>query len=207
MQGVEVVDDPAAADLVWTAADGIVRHKVGGVVAENVDATLLRAVVGKWLALEVLKNASPEVVDAEITTGNETYKRGEKVALSIKGAGHPFLTVFNLPPSGRVDFLSPAKGQEKVDFRGKAMNEEFVVADPPFGAEHIVAILSDEPLLELQAGLQQMKKPADMVVLAAMLQAGLAGKKVAIGIAPLYTSGAGCRRSADGPRCIVERSN
>jgi hypothetical protein len=207
MPGLEVVADAAAADLVWNPADRTVTHRIGGKVAEGVDAPLLRAVVAKWLALEVLKRASDEAVAAEITTGGEVHKRGQKVGLSIKGAVHPFLTVFNLPPSGRVDFLSPAGGQEKADFRGRAMSEEFVVADPPFGAEHIVAILSDEPLLELQANLRGIKTAQDMPALPGILEAGLAGKKVAVGIAPLYTSGSSCKRALEGTRCFREYPN
>lgn len=207
MPGVALVADPADADLVFDVGARTVTHRIGGLVAEGVDPPLLRAVVAKWVALEVLKRASDEVVAAEITTGGEVHKRGQKVGLSIKGAVHPFLTVFNLPPSGRVDYLTPETGKEKADFRGRAMNEDFVVADPPFGAEHIVAILSDEPLVELQANLRGVKTPQDMPALPGILEAGLAGKRIAIGIAPLYTSGASCRRSLEGTRCFREYGN
>lgn len=204
LRGVEVVSDPASADLVWTLPTGIVRHRIGGVVAEGVDAALWPAVVAKWLSLEVLKAASKESVNAEITSGNHAYRRGERVRFEIRNNNRPFLTVFNLPPSGRVDYLLPSERERSKDWRNRAVSEDFVVKDPPFGAEHVVAILSNEPLTALQTRLMLIGSPERMMELPGLLENALGRAQIAVAIVPLYTSSTPCRKARDGPRCETE---
>ena len=56
----------------------------------------------------------------------------------------PYLTLFNLPPDGRVEFFMPANEKETdFDWRGRTMSERFKVDKPPYGAEHMVAILTE----------------------------------------------------------------
>ena len=51
---VEVVEDPAEAELIWSVTDETVTHRIGGVVASGIDAEKLDEVLAKWSALNWL---------------------------------------------------------------------------------------------------------------------------------------------------------
>jgi hypothetical protein len=108
---VTVVADKSQADVVWSA-DGKVEHVVGGVVAEDVDAQSIKGVVSKWAALKWLNHqAAPSPIPAKLIGGNQRYAIGELVEIEIEGAKYPHLTLFNLPPDGRVEFYVPDPGK------------------------------------------------------------------------------------------------
>jgi hypothetical protein len=65
----------------------------------------------------------------------------------------------------------------------------FEVKDPPFGAEHLIAILSDAPLDGLQAALSHMTSPNASVDLPVLLKTALSGQSISIGMAGVFTSG------------------
>ncbi len=189
---VEVVTDPARADLVWNRTTGVVEHRIGGPVAENVGSfDDLRAVLSKWSALAFLKdNAGVNPAELSLQSGNQTYRVGEQVHITMAEPALPYLTMFNLPPNGRVEFFLPANSREEaVDWRERVFSERFEVKNPPYGAEHLVAILTEEPMPALHAALKQMATPDKAAALADTLRSLLAGKRFQVGIAAIYTSG------------------
>jgi Caspase domain len=191
---VEVVADKTQADLIWSA-DGTVEHVVGGVVAENVDAAAIKGVASKWAALKWLKHqASLTPVQATLASGNQRYKVGDVVQIGISDAKYPHLTMFNLPPDGRVEFFipDPAKPQEAAqDWSLEPIHERFKVDKPPYGAEHMVAIFSKDDLADLHAALASMTTPARAEALRPMLEQALSGHDVQIGILDVYTGNGG----------------
>ncbi len=191
---VEVVADKTQADLVWSA-DGTVEHVVGGVVAEHIDAGGIKGVASKWAALKWLKHqASLVPVQATLASGNQRYKVGDVVQIGISDAKYPHLTLFNLPPDGRVEFFipDPAKPQEAAqDWSLEPIHERFKVDKPPFGAEHMVAIFSKDDLADLHAALASMTTPARAEALRPMLEQALSGHDVQIGILDIYTGNGG----------------
>lgn len=191
---VEVVADKTQADLVWSA-DGTVEHVVGGVVAEHIDAGGIKGVASKWAALKWLKHqASLAPVQATLASGNQRYKVGDVVQIGISDAKYPHLTLFNLPPDGRIEFFipDPAKPQEAAqDWSLEPIHERFKVDKPPFGAEHMVAIFSKDDLADLHAALASMTTPARAEALRPMLEQALSGHDVQIGILDIYTGNGG----------------
>lgn len=190
---LNIVTEKGAHDIVWSPATGTVEHILGGVVAENVDAARLPPILSKWAALKLLKPiAGRSPVNAEVLSGKQRYKKGQPIRVSVKGATHPSMTLFNLPPDGRVELFipDPARPAEAAtDWRGKKFAEQFKVDKPPYGAEHLVAIFSDEPLSELHAALKGMSRAEGAAALRAALEQSLAGKDVQVGILDIYTSG------------------
>ncbi len=105
---VTLVTDERQADLVWSVPKRTVEHVVGGVVAENVDATSIKGVVSKWAALKWLKEqAALNPAEADLASGNQRYAVGDHVKIELQGAKYPHLTLFNLPPDGHVEFFIP----------------------------------------------------------------------------------------------------
>lgn len=192
---VTVVADKATADLIWSVADGKVEHVVGGVVAENVDAQSIKGVVSKWAALKWLNHqAALSPTSAKLVTGNQRYAKGDRVEIAVEGAQYPHLTLFNLPPDGRVEFFipDPAKPAEATkDWSREGVHESFKVDKPPYGAEHMVAIFSKNDLADLHAALASMSTAERAEALRPLLEATLSGQEAQIGIVDIYTGAGG----------------
>lgn len=192
---VSVVSTGAQADVIWNTVTGVVEHVVGGVVAEHVGQQQIGAVLGKWAALKWLRHhAASDPVNVVLPHGNQRYARGQEVAVQISGARYPHLTMFNLPPDGRVEFFipDPLKAEEaREDWRGRTIKERFRVQNPPFGAEHLVAIFSSEILSALHAALAQMKTAGEAGALRKTLEAMLKNQEFQVGVLHVYTGAGG----------------
>lgn len=190
VEGAEIVTDLDSADLVYDSQARTVEKRVAGIVAEDVDADGLPGIVAKWRAIAYLKaSAAQGVVPFEVLGDPRTYERGERVTVELNGAEKPYMTLFNLPPNGRVEFLYPtATGERDEDWRGKPFSLPLVVRDPPFGSEHLIAVMSDEPLDALHTDLASLKSPDAAVALPEILSRALEGHAIAIGIADVFTS-------------------
>ena len=192
MTDVVVTKDVGSADLIWKRSSGVVEHRIGGPVAEDIASFAdIQPVLGKWVALGFLKhNAGENPATLKVKSGDQTYHRGERVHVEMTPTALPYLTMFNLPPNGRVEFFLPASAREaEVDYRERTFSERFEVKDPPFGAEHLVAILTEEPMPGLHAALKAMPTADKARGLGAALRSLLEGKKFQVGIAAIYTSG------------------
>jgi hypothetical protein len=195
LPSVSVVADKTQADLIWSVPRGTVEHIVGGVVAEHVDAESIKGVVSKWTALKWLKDqAALAPLPASLLSGNQRYAVGDHVKIEIQGAQYPHLTMFNLPPDGRVEFFIPdpnRPGEATKDWSTEPIHEEFKVDKPPYGAEHMVAIFSKDELPDLDAALASMTTPQRAEALRPMLEQALAGKDAQIGVIDIYTGAGG----------------
>jgi len=192
---VTVVADKANADLIWSVSDGTVEHVVGGMVAEDVDAQAIKGIVSKWAALKWLSHqAALSPVPAKLLTGNQRYAKGGRVEVEIEGAKYPHLTLFSLPPDGRVEFFIPdpnKPAEATKDWSRERVRETFQVDKPPYGAEHMVAIFSQKDLADLHAALSSMTTPQRAEALRPILEQALSGEAVQIGILDIYTGAGG----------------
>ena len=193
VDGVVAVGTEADADLVYDPAAGTVDHRVGGRVANGVTAATLPAVLSKWSALAFLKAAGSGAPAAlTVPSGNHTYREGDIVAVALDGVRLPYLTLFNLPPDGKVELFIPADAAETSrDWRGDRLAERFRVDRPPYGAEHLVAILTAEPAVALHAALRSMPTAEAAGGLAGVLRTTLAATPFQGGNARVYTEGGG----------------
>jgi hypothetical protein len=189
--GVEITEEEAEADLIWDAAAGTVDHRIGGRVAEGVDIGGIAQVLSKWSALAFITEQTGEnPVALSTPSGNKTYKRGETVDIALDGVRLPYLTLFNLPPNGRVEYFYPASEEEvTTDWRERRFRQSFRVDRPPYGAEHLVAILTEEPAHALTQSLRSMSGSDLAEGLAAILIQTLRDTPFQAGVVGIYTSG------------------
>src|SRR5260221_9348150 len=119
---------------------------------------MIPGVLSKWTTLAFIKAATAaSPIAFKLLTGNQTYTLGTTVEVVMSGAQYPYLTLFSLPPDGSVDYFLPAKPDDlKVDWRNRTFDEKFKVDHPPYGAEHMVAILTAQPVPALDEALRQM---------------------------------------------------
>lgn len=182
-----------APDLIWDMKAHTVTQRIGGVVAENVETYDIDTIVAKWVALDLIKHAMGNTApNMDVVSGLKTYARGEEVRIRISGARQPYLTIFNLPPNGRVELLYPDPknaAEVNADWRGRPVDQNFFVDRPPFGAEHLVAIFSSKPQEKLHAALARMDDRSQAVHLPEALRDSLAGLDIQTGVMPIYTGG------------------
>ena len=191
IKGVSVVSDQARADLVWFARKGQIVHRIGGVVAENVTDKSIVPILTKWSTLKWLKSEmARDPISATLTKGNQRYERGSIVEIEMTGARLPYLTLFNMPPNGRVEFLIPGTNRPDLvrkNWANQTFRNSFRVDRPPFGAEHLVAIYTEEVLSELHTLLAAMSTPDKAINLKKILQEVLKDKKFQITVLDIYT--------------------
>ena len=111
--GALIVPDEARAELVYDGARRTVERRVAGIVAEGVDPAGLAGIVAKWRAIDLLKaGAAHNLVAFEVASGSRIYRRGETLDVLLMPSTQHYLTLFNLPPNGRVELLYPATPAE-----------------------------------------------------------------------------------------------
>jgi hypothetical protein len=178
-------------DLVWNVAAGTVEHVVGGRVAENVTPATIGPILGKWAALKWLQeSARGTPAEFQVLTGHQRYAVGQRIDVTLKGMRLPYLTLFNLPPDGRVEFFI-RPNEVTTDWRDKAPAFQFEPKDPPFGAEHMVAILTAEVMTDLQRALQAMTTADRALGLRQVLEQMLGGREFQLGEVGIYTGEGG----------------
>jgi len=189
--GVVLTREEGEADLIWDRAAGIVEHRIGGRVAEHVEDAAMPAILSKWSALAFIKERmAADPVALAVPSGGKVYHPGDSVDLAMTGERLPYLTLFNLPPDGRVEFFWPLSDKEATtDWRGRPFAEHFRVDRPPYGAEHIVAVLTAEPASALHAALKAMPNAASAGGLAATLRGLLGTTDFQAGLVSVYTKG------------------
>lgn len=188
-KGVTATDNQAEADLIYDADKGTIDHRVGGRVAENIRPDQAGPIFAKFETLAWLKAvAAVDPVSARVVSGNQAHAKGERVQIRIDGARLPYLTLFNLPPDGRVEFYLPdGPDAAKKSYIGQAIQETFQVDKPPYGAEHMVAIFSAEVLTSLHQALRQMGSADRAAALPDVLPGLLEGKDIQVGVLDIYT--------------------
>lgn len=191
---VEKSADEKSADLIFDAASGRLDSRVGGTVAEGLDAETVKPVIAKFAVLKWLRLQSAEAgIDARVVSGDQRYKPGDKVKVEMGQPTHPFLTLFNLPPDGKVEFFLPNSDdpiESAKDWRtGKPFSSEFKVDKPPYGAEHLVAIYTDEPLDGLVQVMPDMTTGEKAIPLLGLLQQALKDRPFEVAIVDIYTGG------------------
>ena len=191
IKGITLVSKAQDADIIWNVARRTVEHTVGGRVAENVTSQSVRAVISKWAAVKYLKGQmirSP--VNAKLLKGGQRYRRNQLVEIEVDNIKYPYLTLFNLPPDGKVEFFLPAPNRPADatrDWTNGKYQQKFRVSNPPYGAEHLVSIYSDQVLNGLHAALQTMKRPKDAEALRTVLEQALKSRKYQVGVLGIYT--------------------
>ncbi|MFO1170314.1 MAG: caspase family protein [Hyphomicrobiaceae bacterium] len=187
----EVTGDAASADIIWNRETGTVAHRIGGEVASGVDEAGIKPILAKFAVLKWLKvNAAQDPVNAGLASGDKRYPPGDTVEIAVTGAEQPYLTMFNMPPDGRVEYFYPSASnpdEAEKDWRGNTLKERFKVDHPPYGAEHLVSIFTDRPVPELHAVLSAMKTAEDASALQGVLEQVLSKHPFQVGVIDIYT--------------------
>ncbi|MBJ7377931.1 MAG: hypothetical protein JHC60_14060, partial [Sphingobium sp.] len=201
-----ILTDGQGADFVWDARAQAMLRRTGDIVAQNVKSPAqVRGVIDKWAALEALRpllsERSARLMVGPLDNGAR-YPSGAPVTLALApvqaqtgdGAVAPgphYATVFNIASDGTVQRLFPVAAS---DGKGElAAGQLLPVLDsqviPPFGADHVVALVTPRPPDDFRLLLRTVENQRAAARLVGPIRdlIARAGAQASLSIGELYT--------------------
>jgi caspase domain-containing protein len=153
IQTVQPTDNP---DLIWDP----VSHDViawGDVIAYGVDVTDLSTVVERTAAIRVLKRfatQSPQVM--RVSPDDRQHRNDQTVEIDLSDVSARAVVLFNVSGDGTIQMLYPI-GSDASPAQTANVRLPLRVREP-FGAEQIVAITSQQRMVDLEQVLLQLNR-------------------------------------------------
>ena len=152
-QAVRPTDNP---DLIWDP----VSHDViawGDVVAYGVDLADLPTVIDRTVAIRTLKGIatqSPQVM--RVLPDDRLHHNDQTVNIDLSEVGGRAVVLFNVSGDGTIQMLYPI-GSDASPVRLANLRLPLRVREP-FGAEQIVAVTSQQRMVDFEKALQQLNR-------------------------------------------------
>jgi hypothetical protein len=153
LQAVQPMDNP---DLIWDP----LSHDViawGDVVAYGVDVADLPSVIERTAAMRALKSIatqSPQIM--RVSPNDRVHHNSEVVHIELSEVLGRAVVLFNVAGDGTIQMLYPT-GSDAPSSLSAVMRIPLRVREP-FGADQIVAITSQQRMLDLEEALQQLNR-------------------------------------------------
>ena len=148
--------------------------------------------IDKWRLTERIKIlAASHGLGIGLKPGDAVHAQGDKIAFTIEGQTQANFTLFDLASDGTVNLIYPLATAAVKDPLQIPLGQPYtvpLVVDAPYGADHLVAIASAEPLTDLHKILRELEYKASAGELEAALLKQLEGKVYQIGIHASYTA-------------------
>lgn len=187
VSGVSLVDDEAAAQLIFDPPSGALANNVRDIVAENLDANGLKTAIEADRALTAIKQlALRGTLPIAFSPNDGVQPEGTRIEFTVAGVQGRYLTVFDLTAAGSVHFLYPTAPEDSDPIS----NGEFSLAaavTPPFGADNLVVLSTDSAPTSLREELKRLDGAKEPAALLASIEAALSGKPYQIGIQAFFT--------------------
>ena len=148
---MQPTDNP---DLIWDPAS----HDViawGDVIAYGVDLVDLPTVIDRTAAIRTLKGMatqSPQVM--RVSPDDRLQHKDQKVDIDLSDVGGRAVVLFNVSGDGTIQMLYPI-GSDASPVRSANLRLPLRVSEP-FGAEQVVAVTSQQRMVDLEKVLQQL---------------------------------------------------
>jgi hypothetical protein len=182
-----VVSPDRSPELTWHAPSGDVVSHLGDLVARDIGADDLQGVIDKWRALDAIRDlSSVRSLVMRMRPDDGIHHLGEIIEFEISELGLQYLTMFSLSGDGTVNYLYPFP-QDAPRVQADPYTLRLMV-QPPFGADHLIAITSEEQPIALQNALGRLEGQRAGRTVPTLLQEHLSGKRYRMGVQGLYTS-------------------
>ena len=176
-----------AATLNWDAGSGTVTNAEGDVLAYDVSERHVGSILEKYGLVEHLKVLTARApLRVTLDGGARALSPGDRTAIRIARADHPWLTAFGIDSVGRVTLLFPVldgDGDGEAGRRGETIHVE--VTSEGVGEEIVAVLATPEPPAAFRAALAAGADPAHVAGL--LRQRLVAGLDMQAGIASLIT--------------------
>ncbi len=160
--GIKAAQSDQIPDLTWDTRKQHVLSSKGDIVAYHIaHAAAVHQVAAKWRLLETIKTLSaPHSVRLRLNPDNSLHRQGSVVSIMMDGHRYRYLTLFNLASDGTVQFLYPLKKDTKTVPGNRPFTKDTYIR-APFGADHLVAIVTPQEPATLQTQLRGLNnRPA-----------------------------------------------
>lgn len=205
LEGIQLVPEGQAA-LTWDAGRGDIISQLGDVVSYGAgadtrafqrvngssaadplaDVERVQRVIDKMTLVAALKAAAQQnSLRMALVPDDKVHPAGKEVAFTVGDQRATYLTLFNLSSDGTINFLYPLDTGRNKDPLEIALNRPYrldLKVEPPFGADHLVAVISTEPLTALHRSLAALDGKAEIRTLAGALGDGLGDRPVQLGV-------------------------
>ena len=152
-QTVQPTDNP---DLIWDPA----THDViawGDVIAYGVETADLPTVIDRTAAIRTLKSMatnSPQVM--RVSPDDQLHHNGQAIDIDLSDVAGRAVVLFNVSGDGTIQMLYPI-GADASPARSASLRLPLRVREP-FGAEQIVAVTSQQRMVDFEKVLQQLNR-------------------------------------------------
>jgi hypothetical protein len=150
---VQPTDNP---DLIWDPASRDVISW-GDVVAYGVEPTDMAAIIDRTAAIRALKRfatKSPQVM--RIAPDDRAHRNDQTVEIDLSDVTNRAVVLFNVSGDGTIQMLYPI-GSDASPTQSGNLRLPLRVREP-FGAEQVIAITSQQRMLDLERVLFQLNK-------------------------------------------------
>lgn len=184
-----IVADAADADLVWDprTKEAIVA---GDIVAEGVGAQDVPDVVDRVRAISEIAQLSeraPQTI--ALQPSDKLHHDKEVLTFEARDVQDKYAVIFNLSGAGEVQFLYPEPDRKDPAQVGSATWKLPVKVGKPFGADTVIAVVSDQPLTALATEIKALdQKKAAARAVQAMRQSLLQTSVTRVGFATIFTA-------------------
>ena len=156
LDSVRMVSKAQSPDLIWDAKSRQVVTGLGDVAAYDVGLAELTAVIGKWEAVRKVRALSARAsLRLRVYPHDGAHSEGARIQVEVDRLRHPRLTLIGLAGNGVVHYLYPLSSDPAQLPAGQPFRLELEVT-PPFGADHVVAVSAQSPLIALNAELHRL---------------------------------------------------
>ncbi len=188
LTGIARVAEGEDADLILDLRARQAISGQGDVLARDLVRPALQTLIDKWSGLEKLKfERLGDRLTMRVLPNDGTHRQGQEMAFEIDDIRLPYLVFFSLSGDGTLNFHYPLPDDPDTVPTGRPVKISFKVT-PPYGADHIIAVASDQSLGELAALLRSLDgKPAPRPAVEAVIAVLRQGSRQ-LGIQGLYTA-------------------
>ncbi len=188
LTGISRVAEGEDADLILDLRARQAISGQGDVLARDLVRPALQTLIDKWRGLEKLKfERLGDRLTMRVLPNDGTHRQGEEMAFEIDDIRLPYLVFFSLAGDGTLNFHYPLPDDPETLPLGQPVKVAFKVT-PPYGADYIIAVASDQSLGELTALLRSLDgKPAPRPAVEAVIAAIRQGRRQ-LGLQGLYTA-------------------
>ncbi|CAN7724964.1 caspase family protein [Bradyrhizobium sp. LjRoot220] len=177
------------ADVVWDAAKGDVLNGYGDVIADAVKAADIPAIVDGVAAVRAIAKLSETGPQSmRLFPSDRRFRAGEVIRFEVDGLREKYLILANVSGNGRVRFLFPRLAGDAAQVADPTFSLPLKV-DEPFGSDHVIAIVSDQRLEQVEAAIRAIddqKATGKFVGILRSLQQS--NRSVRIGMSAAFTA-------------------
>jgi hypothetical protein len=176
------------ADLIWNAEKGEAHGASGDLIGPCRTASDIPAIASRVGAISTItKLTELNYQSIQLLPNDGRHHQGEVVTFRAGGLSNKYLILFDLFGDGTVRFLYPREKDAPL-----IADESFSLplrVGPPFGSDHVTAIVSDSRLTDLERSIRALdgQKSAGQLV-ALLIEAQQSHADMRVGTAALFTT-------------------